>query len=296
MFKERGWSVYSKLLTFSGVLPLYGSKINYLISFIFMQLLIISILIFNGLSYWKIAKQTYGTTAENSESYQYFLNSGKQQIFYIWLYFNSQNIVNLLEKMNSLDEMMNRKSSSNIILKNIRINIISVIAFIINVTFIKYFNSQSWLEMFTSTYSLVLFTYEIDYVRVTPIMTLYTVLVSKTVDILKKINERLEILVNSKTEINSKNIKILLKVRSDLLVLCSVDISRNLGFSMFLVVSYLVIEFVRTPFFLTFDVTEDLEFEIKEKSFMIIWFSIKIIIFTRTLICNSVGKEVSFYI
>lgn len=298
MFRERGWTVYTKLLTFAGVLPLYGSYKNYLVSFIILQSAIILILIFNYR--WTSQMNAYGIIGRESELYQYICNCVKQQVLHLWLLCNSKHFINTLKTISECERRYCFANNSNHMLTNLKINVICTMTYVLDITLIKYANSIGKTKMFTRTYSLVMLTYEIDFFRWSLLLTFYTALAHKIQDIIEMINKRLEVIIISVWKTGSKvevclELSALLDVRNRLLTLCVLDISYYFGFCILLISMEFFVEIMQAPFYFTFDVSDDLSFEIENKLTMTLWFSVKMIVFSRAFLSDSIGKEVSLF-
>lgn len=301
MFNERGWTVYSKLLTFTGVLPLYSAYKTYIVSLAAFNGLIILILIYNWSFRWKSSMTAYGSTGMESEYYQFMLNGVKHEIMSLWLLVNSNGIIDTINVISECEKNSKNpfNTSENHILRNFKINMICIITFEVNISFIKYFSCNKLFEMFTSHHSLAMLSYEIDFIRSSLFMTLYTVLVYKIQDILNVNHNRLEDICQFLTILKfrfkvevAQELLTILDVRNRLLTLCFVDISYYFGVSILIISVELFVEFVQAPFYLTFDLSNDFAFEIRQKIVMNVWWLMKVIIFSRAFICNSIAKEV----
>lgn len=296
----KGWKSYSVFLTLFGVLPIYGSFTIYFIFFIIFQIITIFLFVIN--SEWSSEINAYGSTGKISEYFQYIMSLVKQEGIICWCFLISKDFKNIFERAfyyyGNLRKFSNKKLKNQALI-NFKVYSICSILFIANITVSKYFNLPDLKYMFTNGYGLAMLTYEIDFLRLSIFFTFYPAIISTLVDILKILNDRIErvctvvqVLGANGSEIFHQLVN-LLNIRNDILDLCSNNISYSFGLAVAITTAYIMVEFVQAPFYLTFELTDDLHFDIRERFIIGIWFSVKLVVFSRIFNCNDIMEQVS---
>lgn len=295
MLADRGWNIYSKLLTLTGVLPLYGPYKLYFVIFLIFQIITFLLCILNINWYPNIA--VYGKLGTTSESYQFVLSCIKQEITFFWLFLVSKDCQRAL--LTIFEHHKNFKvPNKNQFLKNFKIYIICALIFVLNSSFNKYFNVPYLSVMFTNSYGLAILSYEIDFLRMSLLFSFYTGVVSIIADILEKINTEIECICKLLQILGPNGSGIfyelmnLIDKRNELLKICDLEISKTFGLCVLISSGYIMIEFIKAPFYLTADIPFDLLFIIHERIIVTAWFASKAIIFFRVFICNRLGVQV----
>lgn len=294
--EEHGWTVFTKLLSFGGVLPLHGSYRNYLISCVFSQSVFILIVIQNPR--WTSTISSFGIVGIECEVYQYFLNSAKEVIMCLWILVNSKSLVKAVKILSECEKRISCGNNFNHFDKNLNIYLICITIFELNIFLIKFRNSRKISDVIIGDYSLIMITFEIDYFRNSLILTFYTALVCKIQEIIEQINKRLEAPLTCfrRFERNNREIVTLINTRNRLIRLCVNEISYFFGICILLISMELFFEFIQAPFYLTYELSMNFEMDIFRRFTMILWCSPKIVVFLRAFTCNSIGKEVSSFL
>lgn len=294
---EKGWKAYIKLMAVFGVLEISDFHKLYFLTFMIFQIAIFFIALFNN--NWMSAIKMYGNIGKTTEYFQYVLNCLKNEIIFIWTFWFSSEYKFILKTIFEIEKLVAKFATfkNNITLKYFKILIFLNLAFISSLNISKYNYFPNLKIMFTNSYGLAMLTYEIDFIRTSLLFMFYNILISKILEMLQKINLRLE-WISLILEINETNyiseVEFLLILFDRLINKCIFKLNNLFGFCVIITFPYIIFESVQAFFFLTFDVTiNDIFFDIVDKTIVIIWICCKIFIFGMILKSDSIWKEVS---
>lgn len=306
---ESGWSSYINLLIYLGVVPIsidksgniVSNKIRrqtYLKSFTILtisNLILLSVCIFG---YW--FDGIFNTYNETGRIYEYFqeISSGFiVAVVLIWMFcFRELNFQLLKEILNFDSEtkyIISMKNEINYTKRHLRIILFSIIFYVIDS--ILAFSS---LDKVSFIYFLQVIQYDLNFIYISTILSIYTAIIWKIVNILQRINERLsKLLKNNEFGMESDfEIFQLLRIRNEVLCFCSGHLTNTFGFVILLASLYTLISFTQIWFFIvvTLEIVNPSPFRMVLKfNSAIIWLIPKMVILIIAFNCNSVGFEVS---
>lgn len=298
--EKKCWTIYMNLLEIFGVLILSKNVKIYKFSLTFFQTITFLLPIFNR--NWMKTLEMYGIIGTTTELLQYVLNCVKNEILFCYLYIYSKECKFIANTIFEIEHNIQNFSWSHrtIVQKNFKVLVFLNTGLISSLLLCRYHYFPDLRIMFTNAFGLAMSTYEIDYVRTSLLFTFYVILVSIILDILQRINLRLEwivVVLEIKDFSNTKylnEIEFLVWNLNRLLNLCIFKISYIFGFCIIVAIPYMLLEFVQSCFFLTFDMSME-NIDYLYKGIVLVWISTKVILYSRIFTCNLIWKQVSLF-
>lgn len=236
------WSTFFKLLAFIGVLPMTRKlERTYLFSFAIINILTVFLLFFIIKYYWKEPILGFGSTGQSYEFAAEMLCTFNNLMNGIWMFFTRRDSVKIVNHVLKSEKIFQINSKCS----NVKILLICTAIFLGNSVFIRFIYSNQTVS------SIIIITYEIDFIRTFTFLTFYGSLIRSIQLILKCINCRLVELSKGNPSIRCcGKLLNLLELRRKLILHCRSDLSYTFGFPILFVSMIIFIELTQCPFYL----------------------------------------------
>lgn len=245
----REWSLFFKVLTYSGVFPVSFSKHDRIISsprnkivcrasFCCQNLIQVAVFYITANKYFE--NITYEHTYRGMQILQLYSSCITHLLAHTWIFSQKNEILKIL-----LLVIAKTSSTKSIVLKNFKTFQNWNIFYHVNSVLIEVTIS---ILMSKVTYQNIIFllSSSCHFLLSTLVLTFFTTLVELIEDILRKSNQRLEVIVlqmETSKSCGSQFFELMdiMKTRNDLLLLCSSNISRIFGISLIFISAYVLI-------------------------------------------------------
>lgn len=313
---ENGWSYYFRVLKYFGILPIslseqghvVSTKVNrrvYHIMFAVIQTFIISLFVYGKVKYWSVPLVNYGSTGQHFELLEEVLSGVINIILHPWMFFSMEENLKLVKNLLECDmrTLHLADKGRNYTLRNFFIATSCVVFF--NLHCLTFFNDQP--DLFSAARIIIMLEYLVHFTYDVAIMSFYTSLVWKVRSILERINRRFEdisrqfkfVSGNGRELTINNEIMNLLKIRNQVLVLCSCDLSSIYGLVILFVSGLMLVHMTHVPYYIVYRVEQEAWSSWVNAIFSaqtsILYIIPKLVVFVMIFTCNNIGIEVSFY-
>lgn len=322
MAMENGWSCYFRVLRSYGILPISLSKERkvvstkanrkfYHITFTVIQTVIILLFVYGKLKYWSTPLGDYGSTGNNFAFIEEILSGVVHIILHPWMFFLMEESLKLVQNLLECDRRTHHLAfeEKNYTLRNFIIAASCLVFFDINCLIFcsSYHNFQ--VDFFFQTRTIIMFENAVNFTHAAIIMSFYTSLVSKVRSILGRVNRRFEEISRQLKFVScsehqaltfNNEMMTLFKIRNEVLVMCSCDISSIYGFAMLLISGLMLLDMTHVPYYIVYRLEQVASSSwsnlIYSAQTSIAYITPKLVVFVLSFTCNTIGVEVSFYV